>query len=31
VQQNKGDPGPALDWDHLLAEVKKHLEEIRRP
>ncbi|MBM4011911.1 MAG: N-acetylmuramoyl-L-alanine amidase [Planctomycetes bacterium] len=31
VQQNKGDPGPALDWDHLLTGVKKHLQEIRRP
>jgi N-acetyl-anhydromuramyl-L-alanine amidase AmpD len=31
VQNNKGDPGPALDWDHLLAGVKQHLQEIRRP
>ena len=26
VQANKGDPGPALDWEHLLGQVRAELE-----
>ena len=31
VQENKGDPGPALDWESLLTGIREQLEENRRP
>ncbi len=30
VQENKIDPGPALDWDYLLSEVKSQMQTIRQ-
>jgi|GEM_PF-213449 len=29
VQENKTDPGPALDWEYLLTETKKQMENIK--
>ena len=29
VQENKTDPGPALDWEYLLTETKKQMEKIK--
>lgn len=31
VQHNKGDPGPALDWEFLLAGVREQLQANRQP
>jgi len=29
VQENKTDPGPALDWEYLLTETKKRMENFK--
>jgi N-acetyl-anhydromuramyl-L-alanine amidase AmpD len=30
VQDNKTDPGPALDWEYLLGETKKQIQVIQK-